>query len=151
MQLKHVSKEKYLDFSCDTANAKSPSAANDQLIESDDSQEEVLEHTFIKEEKIDSEDLICDEKDGCDLSQNDSDYSQNTIEVEKEENTLTRFQCSYCHYNYAQKTSLNKHIKQMHEENWKLEASSKKSNQKDQKKRLLQNAITDSKKGLEAY
>ena len=41
------------------------------------SQEEVLEHKCIdiKEEKIDFEDLICDEKDKCDLSKNDSDYS----------------------------------------------------------------------------
>ena len=38
MQLKHVSKEKCLAFTLDTANSKAPSAANDQAMDSDDSQ-----------------------------------------------------------------------------------------------------------------
>ena len=50
--------------------------------------------------------------------------SENTTEIS---NTSTRFQCSYCPSNYAQKTSLNTHLKQKHEENWKLKASSKRS------------------------
>mgnify|MGYP001226677606 CR=1 FL=1 len=55
--------------------------------------------------------------------------SENTTEIS---NTSTRFQCSYCPSNYAQKTSLNTHLKQKHEENWKLKASSKRSANKFQ-------------------
>ena len=47
-------------------------------------------------------------------------------------NTSSRFQCPYCASNYAQKTNLNVHLKQKHEENLKLEASSKRSANKFQ-------------------
>ena len=32
-------------------------------------------------------------------------------------NTVIRFQCSYCHSNYARKNSLDTHVKQKHKEN----------------------------------
>ena len=32
-------------------------------------------------------------------------------------NTVIRFQCSYCHSNYARKNSLDVHVKQKHKEN----------------------------------
>ena len=50
--------------------------------------------------------------------QNNGDSEENSCENTKEiSNSSTRFQCSYCSSNYAQK----------HEENWRLEASSQRS------------------------
>ena len=49
--------------------------------------------------------------------------SPNFLSKKKISNTSTRFQCSYCDSNYAQKTNLYTHVKQKHEENfddWKL-------------------------------
>ena len=88
-----------------------------------------------KKEDLNSDDSLNPEsfndKHSESLSLNDTKESMNDSKVEspriseqeKLSNSSTRFQCSYCDSNYAQKTNLYTHVKQKHEDHfeaWKL-------------------------------
>ena len=73
------------------------------------------------EEKETDYESITEEKEE---TNDDSKVESPSLSLKKKiSNTSTRFQCSYCDSNYAQKTNLYTHVKQNHEENfddWKL-------------------------------
>ena len=77
-------------------------------------------HEGNEEKETDNESITEEKKETNDDSKVESPSLSSKKKIS---NTSTRFQCSYCDSNYAQKTNLYTHVKQNHEENfndWKL-------------------------------